>query len=189
MAVIAAAHDRGLIAREIAAGLATFEGVRRRMETRGEKAGVKVLDDFAHHPTAIAETLQAVRRRYPGSRVRAIVEPRSWSMRRNVFQQRLADALTDADEVVIAAVYGADAVPVGERLDPGKLVEDLAAHGCSAVHIPDVESIVRRVARDAKRGDVVVVMSNGGFEQIHERLLAALAGRSLPAGSTLDSGK
>ena len=92
VAVIAAAHEQGLTAAEIASGLATFEGVRRRMEPRGEKAGVKVLDDFAHHPTAIAETLQAVRRRYPDSRVHAIVEPRSWSMRRNVFQERLADA-------------------------------------------------------------------------------------------------
>jgi len=95
--------------------------------------------------------------------------------------------MTEADEVVIAAVFGADAIPMAERLDPRKLVDDLASRGCSAVHIPEVESIVERVAGDAESGDVVVVMSNGGFEQIHERLLAALAARTTPAGSTFKS--
>jgi UDP-N-acetylmuramate: L-alanyl-gamma-D-glutamyl-meso-diaminopimelate ligase len=175
LAVVAAAHDQGLSAGEIVDGLATFKGVRRRLELRGEPAGIKLFDDFAHHPTAIAETLRAVRNRHREARIWAIVEPRSWSMRRRVFQDRLAPALQAADEVVIAAVFGAEALPEAERLDPQLVIENLRRRGCSAHYLPHAASIIDHVALHAAPGDVIVVMSNGGFDGIHERLLDRLS--------------
>jgi UDP-N-acetylmuramate: L-alanyl-gamma-D-glutamyl-meso-diaminopimelate ligase len=175
LAVIAAAHEQGLSAGEIADGLATFKGVRRRLELRGEPAGIKLFDDFAHHPTAIAETLRAVRNRHPQARIWAVVEPRSWSMRRRVFQDRLAPALEAADEVVIAAVFAAEALPEAERLDPQLVIDTLRRRGRSAHYLPDAPSIVDHVGLHAAPGDVIVVMSNGGFDGIHERLLDRLS--------------
>jgi UDP-N-acetylmuramate: L-alanyl-gamma-D-glutamyl-meso-diaminopimelate ligase len=174
LAVAAAASEQGLTPEEIALGLATFEGVRRRLEVRGEVGGVLVLDDFAHHPTAIGETLRAVRGRFPGRRVWAVLEPRSWSLRRNVFQDRLPQALAGADEVVLADVFGAEELQVAERLEPGRLVSDLEALGRPARFLPDVDAIVAHVAAHARKGDVVAVMSNGGFGGLHDKLLAAL---------------
>jgi UDP-N-acetylmuramate: L-alanyl-gamma-D-glutamyl-meso-diaminopimelate ligase len=177
LAVAAAASEQGLSPDEIAAGLASFRGVSRRLELKGEAGGVLVLDDFAHHPTAIAETLATVRRRYPDRRIRAVVEPRSWSMRRNVFQERLPAAFDAADEVVIAEVYAADALTVDERLDPEKLIDDLQAGGGEARYLPKVEEIVSYLSGSAHAGDVVVVMSNGAFGGIHGLLLEALHDR------------
>jgi len=174
LAVFAAAAEQGLAFREIAAGLAAFQGVRRRMEVKGEAGGVLVLDDFAHHPTAIAGTLQAVRQRFPGRRVWAVLEPRSWSLRRNVFQERLASAFDAADEVVLAEVYGADQLPAAERLDPERLVADLARRGRPSRFLPGVDAIVSFLAEHARAGDVVATLSNGGFGGIHAKLLAAL---------------
>jgi UDP-N-acetylmuramate: L-alanyl-gamma-D-glutamyl-meso-diaminopimelate ligase len=151
--------------------------VRRRLEVRGEVDGVVVLDDFAHHPTAIGETLRAVRRRYPGRRVWAVLEPRSWSLRRNVFQDRLPEALAGGDEVVLAEVFGAEELPPSERLDPERLVRDLAALGRPARFLPGVEAIVAHLAGHAEEGDVVAIMSNGGFGGLHDKLLAALRAR------------
>jgi len=176
LAVAAAAREQGLDADRIVAGLSSFRGVRRRLEVRGEVRGVTVLDDFAHHPTAIAETLRAVRGRFPGRKVWAVFEPRSWSMRRNVFQDRLAAAFAGADEVLLARVFGADEVPADQRLDPERLVRDLAAAGRPARFLDDVEAIVAELVGRCGRGDVVAVMSNGGFDGLHDRLLAALAG-------------
>ncbi|NIV58295.1 MAG: UDP-N-acetylmuramate:L-alanyl-gamma-D-glutamyl-meso-diaminopimelate ligase [Actinobacteria bacterium] len=181
LAATAAVVEQGLSADEVAAGLASFSGVRRRLELRGEADGVAVLDDFAHHPTAIEETLRGVRARYPGRRVWAVLEPRSWSLRRNVFQERLARAFGAADEVIIAAVYGAADIPQSERLDTERLVRDLDVAGVTACNLPDVAQIVDRLTRDASTGDVVVVMSNGGFDGIHERLLTAFEGRATAA--------
>ena len=175
LSVIAAAVEQGLSADEIAAGLASFRGVKRRMEVKGEAGGVLVLDDFAHHPTAIAQTLRAVRQRHPGRRVWAVLEPRSWSLRRNVFQERLGASFDDADEVILAEVFGADQLAPSERLDPGKLVADLAARGRPARFLPGVDAIVAYLADHARSGDVVAILSNGGFGGIHESLLAALA--------------
>ena len=177
LAVIAAAREQGLEPHEIAAGLAAFEGVARRLELRGEIGGVAVLDDFAHHPTAIVETLRAVRRRYPGRRVRAVLEPRSWSLRRNVFQQRLAECFDDADEVIVAGVFRAADVPEAERLDLDRLVRDVTTRGPVARHLTDVDDIVRTLTESSRSGDVVVVMSNGGFGGLHARLLEALEAR------------
>lgn len=182
LAVVAAAAEQGLSAREIAAGLATFEGVRRRLEVRGEASGVTVLDDFAHHPTAIRETLQAVHQRFPGRRVWAVLEPRSWSLRRNVFQDRLAEALAPADEIVLAEVYGAEELSPAERLDPERLVRDLARTGRTARFLRDVDAIVAHLVEACREGDVVTVMSNGGFGGLHEKLLEALQARVAPSG-------
>jgi UDP-N-acetylmuramate: L-alanyl-gamma-D-glutamyl-meso-diaminopimelate ligase len=178
LAVIAAATEQGLAPREILDGLATFEGVRRRMEVKGEAAGILVLDDFAHHPTAIGETLRAVRQRYPRRRVWAVLEPRSWSLRRNVFQDKLPAAFDDADEVVLAEVFGADQLPEAERLDPERLVADLAARGRPARFLPGVPAIVTHLVDRARAGDVVAVLSNGGFGGIHGALLKALEARA-----------
>ena len=174
LSVMAAATEQGLTPTEIAAGLATFSGVRRRMEVKGEVGGVVVIDDFAHHPTAIAETLRAVRQRYPGRRVWCVLEPRSWSLRRNVFQDKLAAAFDHADEVVLAEVFGADQLPEAERLDPARLVADVALRGRPARFLPGVEAIVKHLAAETRREDVVAILSNGGFGGIHAKLLAAL---------------
>jgi UDP-N-acetylmuramate: L-alanyl-gamma-D-glutamyl-meso-diaminopimelate ligase len=177
LAVVAAASAQRLCAEEIAAGLATYRGVRRRLELRGEPGEVRLFDDFAHHPTAIAETLGAVRGRHREARIWAVLEPRSWSMRRNVFQERLPAAFDCADDVIVAAVYAPESVPEPQRLDVVKLVADLRRRGRAARYLPDVDAIVSLLQREATSGDVVVVMSNGGFEGIHERLLAALCRR------------
>lgn len=175
LAVAAAASEQGLAIEAIASGLASFKGVRRRLEVRGEARGVTVVDDFAHHPTAIRETLRAVRSRWPGRRVWALLEPRSWSLRRNVFQERLPAAFDDADEVIVAAVYGAEALPAESRLDPDRLVADLASRGRRARFLAGPEAIAEEVAARAAPGDVVVILSNGGFGGLHVRLLDRLA--------------
>lgn len=154
-------------------GFATFAGVRRRLEVVGERHGVRVYDDFAHHPTAVAETLAAVRAAEPGRRVWAIFEPRSASSCRRIFQTDFARALAAADEVVIASVYRSS-LPAAERLSEDALVADLTAAGVSARHLPSVDAIVDVVGRAARPGDLLVVMSNGGFGGIHGRLLEAL---------------
>ncbi len=174
LAVIAAATEQGLTPSEIVSGLATFLGVRRRMEVKGEVGGVVVIDDFAHHPTAIAETLRAVRQRYPGRRVWCVLEPRSWSLRRNVFQDKLATAFDQADEIVLAEVFGADQLPEDERLDPARLIADLALRGRPARFLPGVDAIVKHLVAETRREDVVAILSNGGFGGIHAKLLAAL---------------
>ncbi len=183
LAVIAAAAEQGLSPREIAAGLASFQGVRRRLEVRGEAYGITIVDDFAHHPTAIAATLRAVRKRFPARRVWVILEPRSWSLRRNVFQDRLPASLDEADEVVIAEVYGADAIPPSQRLDPARLASELAARGRRARFLPGVDEISETVSAEARPGDVVAVLSNGGFGGLQDKLLLALEARERAAGA------
>jgi UDP-N-acetylmuramate: L-alanyl-gamma-D-glutamyl-meso-diaminopimelate ligase len=190
LAVTAAAVEQGLSADEIVAGLETFEGVKRRLEPRGEVDGITVLDDFAHHPSAIAETLGAVRRRHGDRRIVAVFEPRSWSLRRNVFQDRLAGAFGPADVVVIADVFGTSEVPEDQRLDPHRVVRELVAQGKTASFIPGVDAIVARLSDDLRPGDVVTVMSNGGFGGLIEKLLRALetrAARATAGGS--DAGR
>jgi UDP-N-acetylmuramate: L-alanyl-gamma-D-glutamyl-meso-diaminopimelate ligase len=175
LAVAAAAREQGLTGDEIVRGLSTFRGVRRRLEVRGEARGVVVLDDFAHHPTAIAGTIDAVRARYPERKLWAVFEPRSWSMRRNIFQDRLPGSFARADEVLLARVYGAEELPDDVRLDPERLVDDIVAGGTPARFLDDVSAIVDDLVARSAAGDVVLVMSNGGFDNLHDRLLAALA--------------
>jgi UDP-N-acetylmuramate: L-alanyl-gamma-D-glutamyl-meso-diaminopimelate ligase len=167
----------GLSTDTLAEGLRRFKGVRRRMELRGTAAGVSVYDDFAHHPTAIAETLAGVRSAFPGRRLWAIFEPRSATSCRRVFQSDFAKALAGADTVILPAVFRSN-LPEDQRLSAEHLIADLDAAGVDARYIPRVDDIVNTVSRDAKRGDLVVVMSNGGFENIHKRLLDALEARS-----------
>jgi UDP-N-acetylmuramate: L-alanyl-gamma-D-glutamyl-meso-diaminopimelate ligase len=166
----------GLSAGEMAKGLASFRGVRRRMELRGVANGVSVFDDFAHHPTAILETLRGARWSNPGRRLWAIFEPRSATSCRRVFQDDFARAFIEsgADEIVLPDVFRAS-LPPDERLSVDDLVKAVDGDGRRARHIPTVDAIVQTVANEAGPGDVVVVMSNGGFDGIHEKLLAALA--------------
>jgi UDP-N-acetylmuramate: L-alanyl-gamma-D-glutamyl-meso-diaminopimelate ligase len=177
VSIVAAAHHRGLEALAIGEGLRTFAGVKRRQEVRGEAGGVLVIDDFAHHPTAVRETLAATRSRYPGRAIWAIFEPRTNTTRRSVFQDEYARAFDDAGHVIVAAVDHPERAPEGQRFSPERLVGDLRARGKEAAYIPAVPDIVDRVAREAARGEVVLVMSNGAFGGIHDRLLARLGSR------------
>jgi len=177
LAVTAAARHCGIRDSVIQTAFDSFLSVKRRMEVRGEAGGVTVIDDFGHHPTAIRETVRALRVKFPGRRIWAVFEPRSNTTRRNVFQQELVDALERADAVVVAEVARLEQLPLGERLNPEKLMQDLRLTGKPAAYLPTVESIVDHVASGARPGDVVCVFSNGGFGDIHNRLLARLGGR------------
>jgi UDP-N-acetylmuramate: L-alanyl-gamma-D-glutamyl-meso-diaminopimelate ligase len=150
--------------------------VRRRMEHRGTAGGVAVYDDFAHHPTAIQETLAAVRSAYPDRRVWGIFEPRSATSCRRVFQSDFVRALSNADLVVLPAVFRST-LPEDERLSAEQIVDELKQSGVDARYIPAVDDIVRTVSKEARSGDLVIVMSNGGFDNIHQRLLSALGAR------------
>jgi UDP-N-acetylmuramate: L-alanyl-gamma-D-glutamyl-meso-diaminopimelate ligase len=175
LAVAACARHCGLTDTQIQAAFATFQGVQRRMTVRGEVRGIAVVDDFGHHPTAIRETLRALRVKFPGRRLWAIFEPRSNTTRRNIFQDELVDALERADQIVVAEVARLEQLQPNERLNPDKLMQDLRLAGKPAAYLPTVESILDHVAAGAKQGDVVCVFSNGGFGGIHDRLLQRLA--------------
>jgi UDP-N-acetylmuramate: L-alanyl-gamma-D-glutamyl-meso-diaminopimelate ligase len=144
------------------------------MEVRGIAGGVIVVDDFGHHPTAIRESLRALRIKYPRERIWAIFEPRSNTTRRNVFQSELIGAFADAAIVVVAQVARLEQLAPEERLDPDRLMRDLQAAGKTAFYLPDADTIVSHVAKNAEGGDVVCVFSNGGFGGIHAKLLARL---------------
>jgi UDP-N-acetylmuramate: L-alanyl-gamma-D-glutamyl-meso-diaminopimelate ligase len=176
LAALAVGVAVGLDTHTIARALRRFSGVRRRMQLRGSAGDVAVYDDFAHHPTAIAETLAGVRSAFPGRRIWAIFEPRSATSCRRIFQDDFARALAAADVVVLPSVFRS-ALPPDERLSVEQVVADLDARGVDARHIPAVDDIVRTIAREAHAGDLVVVMSNGGFDDIHRKLLDALASR------------
>jgi len=177
LAAIAVGAAVGLSTDTMAASLRRFKGVRRRLELRGTVRGVAVYDDFAHHPTAIAETLAGVRSAYPDRRVWAIFEPRSATSCRRVFQDDFARAFQKADRVILPAVFRSS-LPEAERLSTEQLVNDLKTSGIDARYIPQTDEIVKTVARESRDGDLVVVMSNGGFDDIHQKLLTALAARS-----------
>ena len=173
LAAIAVGVDVGLGVDALRAGLAGFAGVKRRLEVVGDVRGVVVYDDFAHHPTAVDETLKALRRSVGDRRIWAIFEPRSASSCRRVFQDDFARAFAGADEVVLASIFRSS-LPADERLSEAQLVADLHARGVAARHLPTVHAIVAAVAAEARDGDVIVVMSNGGFGGIHGKLLGAL---------------
>jgi UDP-N-acetylmuramate: L-alanyl-gamma-D-glutamyl-meso-diaminopimelate ligase len=173
LAAIAVGSHVGLGPAVLAAGLRSFKGIKRRLEVVGVRRDVTVLDDFAHHPTAVRETLSALRTGYPSRRVWAVFEPRSASSCRRVFQQDFAAAFGAADEVVVAGVFRSS-LPESERLSAEQLVDDLRRQGQHARHIPLVDDIVRTIAAEHHAGDVVVLMSNGGFGGIHQKLLQAL---------------
>jgi UDP-N-acetylmuramate: L-alanyl-gamma-D-glutamyl-meso-diaminopimelate ligase len=155
--------------------LRTFKNVRRRAEIRGEERGVTVIDDFAHHPTAVRETLRGLRNRYRERRLIAVFEPRSWSSRLSVFQDEYADAFVAADYVVIASVFDSKKVSEkGKSLDTEKLIADISQQNKPAFAFPGADEIIAHLLPQLRESDVVAIMSNGGFGGIHEKLLAAL---------------
>jgi len=174
LAVAVCARHCGFSDARIQSAFDTFKSVKRRMEIRGEPRGIAVVDDFGHHPTAVRETMRALRVRFRGRRLWAIFEPRSNTTRRNIFQNELVDALECADEVVVAEVARLEQLPVEQRLNPEKLISDLRLRGRDAAYLPTVESIVEHVGARAQPGDVVCVFSNGGFGGIHAKLLGRL---------------
>jgi UDP-N-acetylmuramate: L-alanyl-gamma-D-glutamyl-meso-diaminopimelate ligase len=178
LAATAAAAWFGVDAAQLEAAAASFRGVKRRAELRGEAWRVPVYDDFAHHPTAIRSTLEGFRDRFPERRIWALVEPRSNTMRRRIFQAALSDAFGAADEVCLRAVPNPEKVTGAGMLDVERLAADLRERGTSACVLPDAAAIAAHVLAGLRPGDVIVVMSNGGFEGIHDRLLQELASRS-----------
>jgi UDP-N-acetylmuramate: L-alanyl-gamma-D-glutamyl-meso-diaminopimelate ligase len=164
----------GLTPDEIRVAFAGFDGIARRQELRGEARGVKVVDDFAHHPTAIGQAVTALRQRYPGARLWVIFEPRSNTTRRNIFQRELAEALATADRAILPAIENPEKFAAEERLDPEKLIRDINARGGNARFLPTVEEIAATVAGEAEEGDVIAVLSNGGFGGLHGKLLEKL---------------
>ncbi|QQS33910.1 MAG: UDP-N-acetylmuramate:L-alanyl-gamma-D-glutamyl-meso-diaminopimelate ligase [Acidobacteriota bacterium] len=175
LAVIIAADAWGISKEKLQEAFDTFESVKRRMEVRGIERGVTVIDDFAHHPTAVDETLKALRQRYSHNRLIAVFEPRSRSSRLSVFEDRYKEAFIHADSVIIAGVFNPeDAKNYGEVLDVPKLVADIAATGKPARTLDDADAIVEHLTPQLSDGDVVAIMSNGGFGGIHEKLLAVL---------------
>jgi UDP-N-acetylmuramate: L-alanyl-gamma-D-glutamyl-meso-diaminopimelate ligase len=176
LAVIVAADAWGINQQTIADALRTFKSVRRRLEVRGEVNGITVIDDFAHHPTAVRETLAALRTKYSDRRLVAVFEPRSRTSCHETFQAAYIEAFAPADYVIVSRVYDAQrAAEMGGVLDIEQLIEDVSATGKSAYAITDVEEIVGALKSELQAGDVVAIMSNGGFGGIHEKLIAALS--------------
>ena len=179
LAVIIAADAWGISKEKIQKAFDTFKSVKRRMEVRGTVAGVTVIDDFAHHPTAVEETLKALRMKYEGRRLIAVFEPRSWSSRLAVFQDPYSKAFSYADYVIISGVYNTSkASELGKVLDVDELVKDIELQGKPAHSFPDADAIVEHLTPELADGDVVIVMSNGGFGGIHEKLLNVLGERN-----------
>ena len=177
LGVAACARHCGLTDDQIQGGFDTFQGVKRRMETRGVRGGITVIDDFAHHPTAIRETLKALRVKFPKQRLWAVFEPRTQSTRRNVFQEDLATSFQDADETIVAAVANAEALPSAVRLDAERLVREVSASGKSATYLAGVDDILNHLCGSARSGDVICIFTNGGFGGIHQKLLDQLPGQ------------
>jgi UDP-N-acetylmuramate: L-alanyl-gamma-D-glutamyl-meso-diaminopimelate ligase len=174
-AAAALAAGQGVPTEAIVEALATFRSVKRRLEVRAEVNGVTIIDDFAHHPTAIRETLRALRTSYPGRRLWAVLEPRSNTLRRNVFEEALVESLALADRSVLAAVFKSEAIPAGERLHPENVVAALRARGLESAVYADADAIVAAIAPELRPGDVVAILSNGGFGGIYKKLPKALA--------------
>jgi UDP-N-acetylmuramate: L-alanyl-gamma-D-glutamyl-meso-diaminopimelate ligase len=174
LAVIAAAEAIKAEREGVRAGLKTFASVKRRMEVRGEIRGVAVIDDFAHHPTAIRETIDAIRQKYKGRRIVAVFEPRSYTAQRREFQNDYVKAFRGADEIVFASLFRPDRYTKETALDLEQLVRDLASTGKGAKQLKDANAIVSDLTPRLKERDVVLVMSNGGFDGIHQKLLDAL---------------
>ena len=182
MAAMIVAQGRGISAGAIAEGLATFRSVKRRMDVRGEIGGVLVVDDFAHHPTAVKATIEAARGRWPGRRLWAILEPRSNSMRRKVFQDALPKALALGDRVILGGVFRAQQLGGENRLDPESVAEDVRALGKDARVFPSSDAIAEHLGSEAKPGDLLLIMSNGSFDGLCEKLLKRLGTAAQFAG-------
>jgi len=182
VAAIAIAHGRGVSGEAIAGAMAAFRGVLRRLEVKGESSGVLVVDDFAHHPTAIRATIDAARHRWPDRKLWAVFEPRSNTMRRRVFENDLAASLASADAAVLGAVNRANLLSDAERMSPDRVLEAIRAAGQKAVGFDSAEEIAEFLAAKTQPGDLVLVMSNGSFDGLCGKLLAKLQERGVPAG-------
>jgi len=169
-AAAAMAANFGIDPPQIVEALKTFKSVKRRLEIKAQVDGITIIDDFAHHPTAIAATLTALRVRYPSARLWAIFEPRSNTLRRRVLQRQLIESLALADQVVITPIFKPEAVPEDERLTTSSVVNGVKRAGKSARELPDADAIVAAVAPELESGDVVAILSNGGFGGIYEKL-------------------
>ncbi|HVT98463.1 MAG TPA: UDP-N-acetylmuramate:L-alanyl-gamma-D-glutamyl-meso-diaminopimelate ligase [Acidobacteriaceae bacterium] len=178
-AAAALAAGQGIHSEPIIEALATFRSVRRRLEVRAQIDGITIIDDFAHHPTAIRETLRALRSAYPGRRLWAVLEPRSNTLRRNVFERELVESLSLADRIVVAGVFHSEKIPAKERLHPEVVVSALQQSGRDAALLENADAIVTNLARRLEPGDVVAILSNGGFDGIYEKLPASLRQRNL----------
>ncbi len=174
-AAAALAAGQGVPVAAIEQALATFQSVKRRLEIRAVVNGVTIIDDFAHHPTAIRETLRALRTAYPLSRLWAILEPRSNTLRRNIFERELVESLSLADQIVLAGVFQQGSIPEAERLHPEQVVLALAKAGHEAALYAHADDIVEAITPELAEGDVVAILSNGGFDGIYEKLPARLA--------------
>ncbi|HLZ50878.1 MAG TPA: UDP-N-acetylmuramate:L-alanyl-gamma-D-glutamyl-meso-diaminopimelate ligase [Candidatus Acidoferrum sp.] len=174
MAAMVVAQGRGIGTGDLAKALATFQSVKRRMDVKGEVGGILVVDDFAHHPTAVTATVEAARARWPGRRLWAILEPRSNSMRRRVFQESLPRALALADRVVLGGVFRAQQLGDENRLDPESVAESVRALGKDAQVLAGSDAISDHLVRVAKPGDLLLIMSNGSFDGLCEKLLKKL---------------
>ena len=177
-AAAALAAGQGIPTEDIVEALATFKSVKRRLEVRAVVGGVTIIDDFAHHPTAIRETLRALRESYPGRRLWAVLEPRSNTLRRNVFELDLVESLALADQVVLASVFKSENIPAAERLHPEHVVAALNTRKIPSELLADAEAIVKTIVPQLQEGDVVAILSNGGFGGIYEKLPAAIAKRA-----------
>ncbi len=173
-AAAALAFTCGVPKDAIAAALKTFKSVKRRLEVKAQVNGITIIDDFAHHPTAIAGTLKALRARYSGSRLWAILEPRSNTLRRRVLQSDLARSLAQADQIIVANVFRSEAVPENERLELPALADEIKQNGHPVRLLADADAIVNTIAPELRSGDVVAILSNGGFGGIYEKLPARL---------------
>ncbi|MFY9792303.1 MAG: cyanophycin synthetase, partial [Candidatus Sulfotelmatobacter sp.] len=182
-AAAAMAFAYGISKEEISAALKTFKSVKRRLEVKAQINGITIIDDFAHHPTAIAGTLKALRARYAGSRLWAILEPRSNTLRRRILQTDLARSLAVADEVIVAGVFRSEAVPENERLELPELATDIQNHGRRARLIANADEIIETIAPEMRSGDVVAILSNGGFGGIYEKLPARLRALAVDAAA------
>jgi UDP-N-acetylmuramate: L-alanyl-gamma-D-glutamyl-meso-diaminopimelate ligase len=181
-AAAALAANYGISVDVIASGLRSFRSVKRRLEVKAEIHGITIIDDFAHHPTAIAGTLKALRARFRDRRLWAVLEPRSNTLRRKVFEDELAESLAHADQVVLAGVFKSDAIPAAERLDTQKVIAKVNASGTPARLLASADAIVDEIAPELREGDLVAILSNGGFGGIYEKLPAKL--RALHEAST-----
>jgi UDP-N-acetylmuramate: L-alanyl-gamma-D-glutamyl-meso-diaminopimelate ligase len=177
LAVWAAARGDGLSPATIADAFATFRGAKRRLEELGTAAGVTVVDDFAHHPTAVAASLKALRSRYPGRRLVALFEPRSLTAGRSLFQQAYVEAFSEADRIFLAPLFHEGRLPAEERLDRKSLVAALGERGIPSHAAASVEALITDALTEARPGDVLVTMSSGSFEGACRRLLEALSER------------
>src|ERR1700704_3625535 len=180
-AAAALAAGYGISKDEIAAALKTFKSVKRRLEVRAQVNGITIIDDFAHHPTAIEQTILALRARYPKSRLWVVLEPRSNTMRRNVLQDALSRSLSLADQVVVAAIFKSEAIPEAERLDLRRVIDEIQKRGKQARIFADADAIVNAIAPELRERDVVAILSNGGFGGIYEKLPQRLRGLGVKA--------